>query len=324
MSFLGKKKYQALIAAIIIVVVAVAAGYYYMTTNSANNQPPQRLIIATTTSTVDSGLMNYLKPYFDQEFHANMTWLYLGSGQAMQVASMGDADILLVHSRAAENAFVASGNGTLRVTVMYNDFVIVGPASDPANVTTAGDNATLAFMKIAQAGAAGDAQFVSRGDNSGTNVAELKIWAKAGINVTGASWYLSTGSGMAPTLRVADQKQAYTMTDRATFLQLTVGTNSTPLSLTILCQNDNASLLNPYGIILLNSTKYPNINSNLATDFLLFMISPKGQQLIGNYTIGGIQVFHPIYGDPQAIGLPSENSTVEYLNSLLQSNGLLG
>ena len=233
-------------------------------------QPYQRLVIATTTSTVDTGLLDYLKPYFDNKYHANMTWLYLGTGQAIAVASRGDADILLVHDRAKEDAFVAAGNGTHRVTIMYNDFVIVGPASDPANIRGL-TNATRAFQLMGNAGNANQTTFISRGDKSGTNSAELKLWAAAKITVTGKSWYLQTGQGMGPTIRVANEKQGYTLTDRGTWLTLQE-TMNTSLTLQLLAENDT-KLLNPYGLIMLNSTKYPNINSDLAEKFFPEMIS---------------------------------------------------
>jgi ABC-type tungstate transport system permease subunit len=161
--------------------------------------------------------------------------------------------------------------------------------------------------------------FVSRTDGSGTHALEQRLWVKAGITgYVNQSWYWSANSGMAATIRVANEKSAYTITDRGTYLKLKSEMNDT-LSLVILCENDSA-LLNPYGIILLNSTKYPNIQSDLAQKFLLFMISPEGQALIANYTVNGKQLFFPCYGNPESIGLPSENSTVMYLNSLLQSN----
>jgi tungstate transport system substrate-binding protein len=308
------KNNKILVIMMIAVVVAGAAlfAYYYW------SLPPQRLIIATTTSTVDSGLLDYLKPYFDNKFNVNMTWLYLGTGQALQVASRGDADILLVHDRVREDAFVVSGNGTLRVTVMYNDFIIIGPPNDPAGI--AGENATDAMLKISQAGLDGTTVFVSRGDASGTNALEIRLWKAAGVNTTGAIWYESAGQGMAPTIRIANEHVGYTISDRATFLKLQ-STMNTTLNLVVLCENDSA-LLNPYGILLLNSTKYPNINSTLATDFLLFMVSPQGQSLINNFTLNGKQLFFPVYGHPETIGLPSENATVTYLNSLLKSRGL--
>lgn len=308
------KKYLILIAAIVVVIIAGGAYYYYTTT-----LPTTRLILSTTTSTVDTGLLAYLKPYFDAKFHANLTWLSLGTGAAMTTAARGDADVLLVHDRVREDAFVASGNGTLRVTVMYNDFIIIGPASDPAGV--AGENATLAMINIASAGGLGNAQFASRTDGSGTHALEQRLWVKAGITgYVNQSWYWSANSGMAATIRVANEKGAYTISDRGTYLKLKAEMNET-LSLVILCENDSA-LLNPYGIILMNSTRYTNIQSDLAQKFLLFMISSQGQQLIANYTVNGQQLFFPVYGNPESIGLPSENSTVTYLNSLLKANGM--
>ena len=301
----------------VLVIIVIAVIVVVLTITYKPASPPQRLIIATTTSTVDTGLLDYLKPYFDSRFNANMTWLYLGTGQALEVASRGDADVLLVHDRVREDVFVSSGNGTLRVTVMYNDFVIIGPPSDPAGAR--GTNATEAMAKIAQAGVGGNAVFVSRGDNSGTNALEKRLWTKAGVSASG-TWYVSTGSGMAPTIRVANEKGGYTISDRGSFYKLR-STMNTTLSLVIVCENDT-SLLNPYGIILLNSTKYQNIKYDLATDFLLFMVSKQGQSLIGNFTVDGKQLFFPVYGQPESIGLPSENSTVTYLNSLLKSRGL--
>jgi len=218
-----------------------------------------------------------------------------------------------------DDAFVASGNGTLRVTVMYNDFVIIGPASDPAGV--AGENASLAMINIAAAGGLGNALFVSRTDGSGTHALEQRLWTAAGVTgYVNQSWYWSANSGMAATIRVANEKAAYTITDRGTYLKLKAEMNET-LSLGILCEGDSA-LLNPYGMILLNSTRYPNIRSDLAQKFLLFMISTQGQQLVANYTVNGQQLFFPVYGNPESIGLPSENSTVTYLNGLLTANGM--
>jgi tungstate transport system substrate-binding protein len=258
--------------------------------------------------------LDYLKPYFDNKFYANMTWLYLGTGQALAAAANGDADVLLVHDRVREDAFVASGNGTLRVTVMYNDFIIIGPPNDPAGI--AGENATDAMLKISQTGSV----FVSRGDGSGTHALEKRLWVAAGINTSGASWYLSAGSGMAPTIRVANEKGGYTISDRATFLTLQ-STMNTTLNMVILCENDTR-LLNPYGILLLNSTKYTNIKSDLATGFLLFMVSDQGQSLIANYTLNGKHLFFPCFGNPEIIGLPSENTTVTYLTNLLKQRGM--
>ena len=294
-----------------IIVVGVLASY--------SMRPRTMLVLATTTSTVDTGLLDYLKPFFDYKFHANLTWLYLGTGQALAVASRGDADILLVHDRVREDAFVQSGNGTHRVTIMYNDFVIVGPVNDPARIAGS-TSAADAFQRMAAAGASGLTTFVSRGDKSGTNALELRLWSAAGIAPKGRDWYFESGSGMAPTLRITNEKQAYTVSDRGTWLKLKSEMGDS-LNLEILYQGDNA-LLNPYGLILLNQTRYPNINSQLATDFFLFMISDGGQSLIGNYTVGGQQLFTPMFGKPETIGLPSETAEVQYWVGVLAQNGM--
>ncbi|MCL4435406.1 MAG: substrate-binding domain-containing protein [Thaumarchaeota archaeon] len=303
---------------IIAVIVAAAAAFAFIGLNGpTQSTPPERLVIATTTSTVDTGLLDYLKPSFDNKFHANMTWLYLGTGQALAVASRGDADILLVHDRVREDAFVKAGNGTHRVTVMYNDFVLIGPQDDPAGVKGM-SNVTEAFKLIAAKGEAGKATFVSRGDKSGTNALELRIWSSAKINTKGKPWYVEAGQGMGPTIKISNEKQAYTVSDRGTWIKLKaeMGDN---LKMQILVEGDK-SLLNPYGIILLNAEKYPNINSKLAEKFFLFMISDEGQGLIANYKVGGNQLFFPIFGKPEQIGLPSEKSEVQYWAQQLTSN----
>ncbi len=312
-----KGKYLAVIL-IVVVAAASAAAYDFIGLNgTSQSTPPQRLVIATTTSTVDTGLLDYLKPRFDNEFHANMTWLYLGTGQAIAVASRGDADILLVHDRVREDAFMKAGNGTHRVTVMYNDFVLIGPQNDPAGIAGQA-NVTEAFKQIAAQGDAGKAVFVSRGDNSGTNALELRIWSSAKINPKDKPWYIQAGQGMGPTIRISNEKQAYTISDRGTWYKLQ-STMNTTLNMRVLVENAKA-LLNPYGIILLNSTKYPNINSELAEKFFLFMVSDEGQKLIGDYQVGGKQIFYPVFGKPESIGLPSEKSEVQYWTQQLTSN----
>ncbi len=293
-----------------------------------NNMRSRRLVIATTTSTVDSGLLDFLKPYFESEFNGNMTWLYLGTGQAMAVASRGDADILLVHDRVREDAFIKSGNGTHRVTIMYNDFILIGPADDPAGIKGS-RNATDAFRRIAQAGNQGKAIFVSRGDGSGTEALELRIWARIGFAYPNATrtpalsaskWYLQAGQGMASTIKITNEKLGYTISDRASFAKL-VSQMGSSLRLSVLFEGDSI-LLNPYGLILLNPSKYPNINNRLAEKFFLFMVSAEGQGLIANYTLGGQQLFHPVFGNPESIGLPSEKIEVDYWIEKLRTNGM--
>ena len=321
------RKVIAIIGIIIVLgATIVAVGYPILFP-----APYGRLIIATTTSTVDTGLLDHLKPYFDNKFHANMTWLYLGTGAAIAAAARGDADILLVHDRVREDAFVASGNGTHRVTIMYNNFTLIGPANDPANIRGL-TNATEAFKRMAAAGSANLTAFISRGDKSGTNAAELRLWTKAGITqaqkAPTGSWYYSGGGGMAPTIRIANdgvlvggvKKQGYTLTDNSTFIALKAQMGA-DLSLVLLSQGDIA-LVNPYGLILLNSTRYPNINSTLAEKFFLFMISDEGQNLIGDFAIGGTKIFIPLFGRPQMIGLASEQSEVNYWKQQLADNNM--
>jgi tungstate transport system substrate-binding protein len=298
------------IVALVLTLILIIGGYFWQT-----DQKP-RLIIATTTSTVDTGLLDYLKPYFDKKFNADMTWLYLGTGQALSVASRGDADVLLVHDRVREDAFINSGNGTHRVTVMYNDFVIIGPKEDPAGINGL-NNATLAFQRIAKSGELGNTVFVSRGDGSGTNTLELKVWNNAGISPKSKSWYLETGQGMGPTIRIANEKQGYTITDRGTWIKL----KKELKDLKLLVEKDNV-LLNPYSIIIINPVKYPNINSELAEKFLLFMISDEGQRLIGSFKIDDEQIFYPIFGKVETIGLPSEQQEVGYWVKKLIENGM--
>jgi tungstate transport system substrate-binding protein len=301
-----------------VVAAILAASIVFYTTNLASTTRP-RLVIATTTSTVDSGLLDYLKPYFDKRFNADMTWLYLGTGQAIAVASRGDADILLVHDREKEDAFLASGNGIHRVTVMYNDFVIIGPMNDPADVRGAG-SAVEAFKRVAEAGEAGKAYFVSRGDNSGTHALEIKIWSAAGIDPRGRGWYIEAGQGMSPTLRISSEKQAYTLSDRGTWVKLKSALGEA-LRLQILLGGDKM-LLNPYGLILLNPQRYPQVNFELAEKFFLFMVSEEGQRLIESYRVAGEQVFFPAFGRAEDIGLPSEEEEVRYWIKRLSESGL--
>ncbi|MCQ5377182.1 MAG: substrate-binding domain-containing protein [Candidatus Methanomethylicia archaeon] len=313
---MNRREKSALLFAIIL---TMAMGLLVDSHFGSSAVGKNRLVVATTTSTVDSGLLSYLKPYFDSKYNLDLTWLRLGSGQAVEVASRGDADILLVHDRSKEDSFVDAGNGLLRITVMYNDFVLIGPASDPAGAI--GQNATVAMARIATSNSSNKAVFISRGDNSGTHSLEKRLWSEAGIeNYVGAQWYLSAGAGMADVIRIANEMGGYTIADRATYLALKL-TMKENLGLVILCEKDPA-LLNPYGIVLLNSTRYPNIHYDWALDFLLFLVSDEGQSLISNYTIGGERVFFPIYGRPETIGLPSEEAAVSYINYLLSVKGV--
>jgi len=242
----------------------------------------QRLILATTTSTDDSGLLDYILPDFEKKFNAQVDVVAVGTGQALELGANGDADVVLVHARAQEDKFVADGSGTQRYDVMYNDFVIVGPASDPAGIkgmTSAAD----AFAKIAVT----KSPFVSRGDNSGTNTKETAIWTAANITPAG-DWYISAGQGMGAVLTMSEEMNAYTLTDRATY----VGRQAEGLTLDILVEGD-AILFNPYGVIPVNPEKHPNVNATLAQDFADWITSLDTQTLIASFKVNDQQLFTP-------------------------------
>jgi tungstate transport system substrate-binding protein len=229
------------------------------------------IILATTTSTQDSGLLDVLVPAFEKQSGYTVKVVAVGSGQALKMGEEGNADVLLVHSPSAEKTFMDSGFGSERHLVMHNDFVIVGPTADPAGIKGNG-SAVEAFNKIAAA----TAPFISRGDNSGTNTMELSLWKKAGITPEG-SWYQESGQGMGATLKIASEKGAYTLTDRATYLA-----NKASLGLDILVEGDK-TLLNVYHVILVNPSKWPKINVAGARTFADYLVSPEGQKLIGDF-----------------------------------------
>jgi tungstate transport system substrate-binding protein len=229
------------------------------------------LTLASTTSTLDSGLFDALIPPFEKEFNCAVKVIAVGTGQAMRLARDGNADVLLVHDRAAEEKFVADGFGVARLDVMHNDFVLVGPPADPAKIS--GLKAVEAFKKIAAAGSG----FVSRGDDSGTHKKELQLWKASGVHPEG-KWYLESGSGMEATLRIANEKIAYCLVDRATWLAHQKEIDK----LVILAQRD-AQLFNPYSVIVVAPTKFPWLNVKLATRFAEFIRSAVGQDIIRDF-----------------------------------------
>ena len=251
------------------------------------------LILATTTSTQDSGLLDVLVPMFEKESGYTVKTIAVGSGQAIQQASNGDADVVLVHSPAAEKAMVDAGDGIERALVMHNDFIIVGPAADPSGlkaVKTTNDAMTAI--------ATGKAKFISRGDDSGTNALELKLWKAINVTPKGQSWYEETGQGMGATLQIASQKAAYTISDRATYLA-----QKKNLSLDILFEKDKA-LLNVYHVIVVNPAKHPNIKVDAARAFAAFMVRADIQKVIGEFGVdtAGQQLFVPDAGKPEPAG----------------------
>jgi tungstate transport system substrate-binding protein len=241
----------------------------------------ESLKLATTTSTYDSGLLDYLLPEFEKQYGVEVKVIAVGTGQAIEMGKRGDADVLLVHSPKDEKAFESGGYSEGRHCVMYNDFVIAGPADDKAGIR--GANATEALRRMAKSGAA----FVSRGDDSGTNKKEIELWKRAGITPSG-SWYIDAGAGMGDTLRIASERKAYVFSDRATLASMPA------LNLAVLSEG-GGELLNPYGIMAVNATRF-GTNGALAGAFVEFMMSEKGQALIGGYEKGGMQLFHPLGG----------------------------
>jgi ABC-type tungstate transport system permease subunit/basic membrane lipoprotein Med (substrate-binding protein (PBP1-ABC) superfamily) len=253
---------------------------------------PKEIILATTTSTRDSGLLDVLLPVFEKASGYTVKMVAVGSGQALQMGQDGNADVLLVHSPAAEKTYMDKGYGKDRLLVMHNDFLIVGPTDDPAKIKGI-KSAVEAFKLIAKA----EATFVSRGDKSGTNTAELAIWKKAAITPTAESkWYLQTGQGMGDTLNVTNEKGAYTLTDRATYLA-----KQKSLQLDILVEGD-ISLLNIYHVITVNYEKYPAVNKDGAKAFADFMVAADTQALIGKFGVDkyGQNLFYPDAGKNEA------------------------
>jgi tungstate transport system substrate-binding protein len=255
---------------------------------------PKTVILATTTSTQDSGLLDVLVPLFEKESGLQVKTISVGSGQAMKMGEKGEADVLLVHSPDAEKKFMADGFGASRRLVMHNDFIILGPAADPAKIR--GATAADAMKRIAQSGAV----FASRGDNSGTHAKEKGLWKAAAINPEGQKWYQQTGLGMGQTLNVAAEKKGYVLTDRATYLALKKN-----LGLEILVEGDG-KLLNVYHVLEINPTKWPKVNSAGGKAFADFMVSKKVQEAIGRFGVDkfGAPLFFPDAGKkPESLGL---------------------
>lgn len=248
-------------------------------------QAQQRFItVASTTSTEQSGLFKHLLPAFEQKTGIQVRVVALGTGQSLDMGKRGDADVVFVHAKPLEEKFVAEGFGVRRFEVMYNDFVLVGPKSDPAKIGGSKDTvAALQKIKAAQA------PFASRGDKSGTHFAELELWKAAGIDIAKdkGPWYRDTGSGMGPTLNTAAGMNAYALTDRGTWLSFK---NRGELVISV---EGDQRLFNQYGVILVNPAKHPHVKKEMGQAFVDWMISPEGQKAIAEYKIGGEQLFFP-------------------------------
>ena len=269
--------------------IAAAALLCALATGAAAAGPDvqqKNIILATTTSTQDSGLLDALLPFFEKQSGYFVKTIAVGSGQAIAMGAKGEADVLLVHSPADEKKFIDEGNGGRRLLIMHNDFIIVGPAADPAGIKTA-KNAPEALKKIADK----KALFLSRGDKSGTHSKEKKIWGAAAIDPENQPWYQQTGLGMGQTLGVAAEKKGYTLADRGTYLSL-----KKTLGLEILCQGDK-NLLNIYHVIEVSPQKWPKVNAAGAKAFADFMVSAPAQKLIGAF---GVEKFGAALFTPDA------------------------
>ena len=249
------------------------------------------ITVASTTSTEQSGLFGFLLPIFEKETGIQVRVVALGTGQALDLARRGDADVAFVHAKAAEEKFLAEGHGVRRYPVMFNDFVLIGPKSDPAGI--AGGKDILAALKKIQAT---QAPFVSRGDKSGTHMAELDLWKATGIDLEKAkgAWYRDTGQGMGPALNTASSMNAYLLADRGTWLAF-----KNRGDLAILVEGDKR-LYNQYGVILVNPDRHPTVKKVLGQTFIDWLISPAGQKAIADYKINGEQLFFPNAGQPDA------------------------
>lgn len=245
------------------------------------------IIVQSTTSTQNSGLLDAILPQFTEQAGIEVRVVAVGTGQALKNAANGDGDVLLVHAKAAEEQFVAEGNGVERFDVMYNDFVIVGPAEDPAGIAGTSE-AAAALQVIADAGVL----FASRGDDSGTHKKELSLWNAAGVDVSAASgdWYRETGSGMGATLNASVGMGAYTLTDRATWIAF-----ENKGDYQILLEGD-PQLFNQYGVILVNPEKHPTVKAEMGQTFIDWLIGDEGQAAIAAFQVDGQQLFYPNAG----------------------------
>jgi tungstate transport system substrate-binding protein len=250
----------------------------------------QTIVVAATTSTQDSGLFGYLLPIVKQKTGIEVKVLAQGTGQALDTARRGDADVVLVHAKSAEEQFLTEGFGVKRYPVMYNDFIVIGPKDDPAGIRSKDVLTALQTIK------AKDAPFVSRGDRSGTHIAELKLWKEAGVDIAKdrGPWYKEIGQGMGAALNMASASNAYVFSDRGTWLAF-----QNRGDLTVLVEGDER-LFNQYGVMLVNPAKHPEVKKEAGQRFIDWLVSPEGQNAIAGYKINGQQLFYPNAGDPNA------------------------
>ena len=281
----------------VIVIAVIAVGAYAYTGGMVGQQT---LKIATTTSLEDTGLLPVLEAAYEKKYpNVDVQFIAAGTGQSLEYGKKGDVSLVMVHSKKQEEQFISEGYGTQRYVFAYNYFYIVGPASDPAKIN--GSNATTAFTDIRVAGAVNptSVQFVSRGDNSGTYSRELALWNASGAdyntNIRNQSWYIESGKGMGDTLNIANEKNAYTLSDSGTYLAYEGKINLVPLV------TQGKDLLNIYSMIPVNPQKFTNVNNEAAMNWVNFVLSPEGQTIVGEYGKDkyGQPLFYPLAGQPE-------------------------
>jgi len=273
------------------IVFAVALGTLAVVTAAQAAESDRSIVVASTTSTQDSGLFDYLLPIVKRKTGITVKVIAQGTGQALDTGRRGDADVVLVHAKSAELKFIAEGESLKRYPVMYNDFVLIGPKSDPAGVAGMGN-----IVRALQIIAANKFPFVSRGDNSGTHMAELELWKDSGVNIDKerGPWYKAIGQGMGAALNAASAIDAYVLSDRATWIHFENRGN-----LQIAVQGDHR-MFNQYGVMLVNPEKHPSVKQDLGQQFIDYLVSPAGQADIAHYKIDGQQLFYPDANDPTA------------------------
>ncbi len=271
-------------------IAAAALGFVLLAVPVASAHD-NTIVVASTTSTEDSGLFEYLLPIYKQKTGVTVKVVSQGTGQALNTGRAGDADVVFVHAKSAEEKFLAEGQGVKRYPVMYNDFVLIGPKSDPAGVKGM-KNVGKAFTTIKDK----QASFISRGDKSGTHDAELALWTASGIDIEKdkGAWYRSIGQGMGAALNTAGASDSYVLSDRGTWIHF-----KNKGDLQILVEGDKR-MFNQYGVMLVNPAKHPTVKKELGQQFIDYLISPEGQKGIANYKINGEQLFYPNANDAGA------------------------
>ena len=274
---------RCLIAAMVLIAITSAA--------PIANAQDKSIVVASTTSTQDSGLFEYLLPLYKKKTGVTVKVIAQGTGQALDTGRRGDADVVFVHAKSAEEKFLAEGQSAKRYPVMYNDFVLIGPRTDPAGIKAMKDVA-----KAMQSIKDHQASFISRGDRSGTHIAELQLWKDAGIDLEKdkGSWYKSIGQGMGAALNTAAASSAYVLSDRGTWINF-----KGKGDLAIQVEGDKR-MFNQYGVMLVSPAKHPNVKADLGQQFIDFLVSPEGQKDIADYKINGQQLFYPNANDPNA------------------------